>query len=165
MSSQYNNEIKIKVGSPQYLKDLSIENTNAPFIFTIETSSAPNIKVSHDISVAKLGDNNEASTSSFEVILSITIHSKISDTSGKEHTVFIFEAKYAGIFSIEGKPDDIQEKRMLFVYAPSILFPFLRRIIATSTGDCGFPSLMLDPIDFSAHFEEQYKKATQKKDN
>ncbi|MBQ4874696.1 MAG: protein-export chaperone SecB [Rickettsiaceae bacterium H1] len=157
MTSQGKEDIKIKIGV-QYLKDLSIENVNAPGIFTLENSSPPSIDVNYDISVARLNTNKESNISSYEVTLHVNIKSIVKDKESKEHTLFILEAKYAGVFSIEGKVDDDKEKRLLFIYAPNTLFPFLRRIIATSTGDCSFPPLMVDPIDFAGQFEKQNKK-------
>jgi len=37
---------------------------------------------------------------------------------------------------------------VLFVDCPTLLFPFLRRVLADIIRDGGFPPLMLDPIDF-----------------
>jgi preprotein translocase subunit SecB len=36
------------------------------------------------------------------------------------------------------------------VNCPSILFPFLRRIVADISREGGFPPLLLDPFDFAA---------------
>ena len=36
------------------------------------------------------------------------------------------------------------------INCPSILFPFLRRLIADLTREGGFPPLLLDPIDFAS---------------
>jgi preprotein translocase subunit SecB len=37
---------------------------------------------------------------------------------------------------------------VLLIDCPTLLFPFLRRVLADVTRDGGFPPLMLDPIDF-----------------
>ncbi len=153
MNSQDTNSIKIKVGV-QYLKDLSVENPNSPEIFILEAPKGPNIDVKYDISVNKLSSEEQKNSKSFEVILSVKIHSKIQK-DGSDYNMFILEAKYAGVFSTEGDLNDVEEKRVLFVYAPNNLFPFLRRIVADSIGNCGFPPLMLDPIDFAGQFEKR----------
>lgn len=160
MSSQDSNGIKIKVGI-QYLKDLSIENINAPNIFMMESTSAPTIDVKYDVSVSKLAKDNDT-TSSFEVSLSVVINSKIHNKEKKEHTGFICEAKYAGLFSLDGTIDSMNEKKILFIYAPNMLFPFLRNVIATATRDCGFPTLLLDPVDFAGQFDKQNPVTTKK---
>ena len=149
-----NKEAKVKIGI-QYLKDLSIENPNSPHIFTVSSSQAPKMDINYNVSVIKLGQEKESNTSSFEVILEVTINSKIiDDKTKKEHTLFVYEVKYAGVFSIEDD-DKEQEKRILFIYAPTILFPFVRQITSNATGSCGLPPLMLDPIDFAAQYEQQ----------
>lgn len=149
-------DIKVKVGI-HYLKDLSIENVNSPGIYTVKNTSPPKIDVNYDISVSQLGKDGNDITS-FEVLLQVNINSKVSSESPKsEHTLFICEIKYAGIFSIDGGSDE-EHKKVLFIYAPGILFPFLRRIASTATGDCGFPPLMLEPVDFANHFTKQDNK-------
>jgi preprotein translocase subunit SecB len=50
----------------------------------------------------------------------------------------------------------------LLINCPSILFPFLRRIVADITREGGFPPLLLDPIDFAALFmRREQELATQ----
>ena len=59
------------------------------------------------------------------------------------------------IGEIEG---DVLEQ-ILLIYCPNMLFPFLRRIVTTTTADAGFSPLMLDPIDFATLYAK--RKATQ----
>jgi preprotein translocase subunit SecB len=40
----------------------------------------------------------------------------------------------------------------MLVNCPTLIFPFLRRIVADVTRDGGFPPLLLDPMDFGALF-------------
>ena len=49
---------------------------------------------------------------------------------------------------LQGIPDQALEP-FLLVNCPSILFPFLRRLLADITREGGFPPLLLDPIDFA----------------
>ena len=37
----------------------------------------------------------------------------------------------------------------LLINCPSLLFPFLRRLVADLTREGGFPPLLLDPLDFA----------------
>ncbi len=160
MNSQGINDIKIRVGI-QYLKDLSVENSYAPAIFTVKSNEPPKIDVNYNIAVAKLSKQEDSTISSFEVTLIVTVASKVKEENSKEvRSMFVCEVKYAGIFSIEGS-NEYNEKRFLFVYAPNALFPFVRQIIAANTGHCGFPPLMLDPIDFAGQFEKQQSKQKQ----
>ena len=42
---------------------------------------------------------------------------------------------------------------------PTLLFPFLRRVVADVTRDGGFPPLMLDPIDFRRLYAQNAARA------
>jgi preprotein translocase subunit SecB len=45
------------------------------------------------------------------------------------------------------------------IECPLIIFPFLRRIIADTTGDGGFAPLMLSPIDFASLYQQRVMQA------
>ena len=63
-------------------------------------------------------------------------------------TIYVMEAIYAGVFKVESVPEQALEP-FLLISGPTMLFPFLRRLVADVTRDGGFPPLMLDPIDFA----------------
>jgi len=65
----------------------------------------------------------------------------------KPMVVFIADLSYAGIFTINGVPEN-QHEPILLVECPRLLFPFARNILADVTRDGGFPPVMLGPIDF-----------------
>ena len=135
-------EIKI-ITNGQYIKDLSFENPQAPKIYT-EKNLSPKISVSIDINATKLQD------SIFEVELMINA---AADHGGKK--MFIIELTYAGIFSIKNIDDEEELKEILFIYCPSLLFPYARRIISDTTRDASMPPLMLDTINFRALYESK----------
>ncbi len=142
-------EIKITT-SGQYIKDLSFENPLAPKIYT-EKNLSPKISVSIDINATKLQE------SIFEVELIINATAMHEDKK-----MFIVELTYAGIFNIKNIDDEDEElKEILFIYCPSLLFPYARRIISDTTRDASMPPLMLDTINFRALYEA--KKDTLKK--
>lgn len=125
----------------QYLKDLSFENPNP--INAYQTNEKPDIKVNVNTTVKKLPNN------SFEVTLDIKTEAK-----KKEKVAFIAEVSYAGIFTLNKIPPD-QEKPLLLIEAPRMLFPFARNVLAETTRDGGYPPLMLNPIDFAALYQKQ----------
>jgi preprotein translocase subunit SecB len=127
----------------QYVKDLSFENPGAPNSLT-KTKSIPQIDLSLDIEVHKLSENDV-----FEVVLNTSAKALIEG-----ETLFIVELQYAGIFTLTNF-DEPQKSMMLAVYAPSILFPFARKIIADATQSGGFQPLMVDPIDFASLYEKK----------
>ena len=128
----------------QYLKDLSFENPNP--IGAYQKDQTPDIKVNVNTLVKKLPEN------AFEVTLDIKTEAK-----NKEKIAFIAEVSYAGIFTLNKIPQD-QEKPLLMIEGPRMLFPFARNILAETTRDGGYPPLMLNPIDFNALYQKQLEK-------
>jgi preprotein translocase subunit SecB len=98
----------------------------------------PDIQVQVSIDAKKREDNR------YEVTKKLKITSK--NKEGGEH-LFLMELDYAGLFSIEGVPDN-QLHPFLLIECPRMLFPFVRRIVSDVTRDGGFPPLNLDNIDF-----------------
>ena len=75
-----------------YTKDLSYESPNAPVIFRQEWQ--PKHELNLNTKVNRLGDD------SFEVVLSVTVTTKIGDK-----TAFIVEVQQAGLFAVQGFPE------------------------------------------------------------
>ena len=100
--------------------------------------------ISVDINVKKLQEET------FEVELVIN-----ATAEHNKKAMFIIELNYAGIFTIKNPVNEQQLQEILFVYCPSLLFPFARRIIADTTKDASMPPLMLDTINFGALYESR----------
>ncbi len=127
----------------QYTKDLSFENPNAPQSFQAMGDAKPQIDVNIGVNGAKLNDET------YEVELKISASAKVD---GKNQ--FVVELVYAGLFGLRNVPEDVIQPFML-VQAPTILFPFARRVIADATRDGGYPPLLLEPIDFAGLYRQQ----------
>jgi preprotein translocase subunit SecB len=121
----------------QYIRDLSFENILAQKRSSGEAQ--PDVQVQVNLDAQKREAEHQ-----YEVITKLNITSK-NKTTGDE--MFILELDYAGVFHIEGVPDD-QMHPFLLIECPRLLFPFLRRIVSDVTRDGGFPPLNLDNIDF-----------------
>ena len=135
----------------QYVKDLSFESPNAPFI--LAANKQPKVDLTVNINVNKINEN------AYEVVLHITAKAVSEDTP-----VFMADVMYAGLFNIPDI-DDEQRNLMLFVFCPNLLFPFARRIIADATRDGGFPPLMINPIDFMALYKQKQEAGESPKPN
>lgn len=131
----------------QYVKDLSVENPNAPQCY--QWTEAPQIDVQFNIGAQHIeGDITE-------VELKIVATAKTA-----EGTAYAVHLAYAGLIGMRGL-DEGTSHAFLFAEAPRILFPFARRIIADSIRDAGFAPLMLDPIDFNGLYMQQIAAAEQ----
>ena len=143
-----NNQVRI-ITSGQYIKNISFQNPLAPKIYT-EKNASPKINVSIDINGKKINDTI------FEVDLIVNVEAKLEDKD-----MFNINLDYAGIFNIQNIEDEERLKEILFIYCPSLLFPYTRRIVSDITRDASFPPLMIETIDFSKLYES--KKETLKK--
>ena len=52
--------------------------------------------------------------------------------------------------------------QLLNSYCPTLLYPYVARVISTATVDAGFPPLHLTPVNFDALYQEQLKQAKNK---
>lgn len=134
----------------QYVKDLSFENPGHPPVQT-----QPNIDLGIDVGAAPHADGNGL----FEVSLKLSAKASSGDT-----VLFISELDYAGLFQLQNVPEN-QVEAMLLIECPRLLFPFARRIIAEITREGGFPPLLIDPVDFVALYQSQYRRAAERAQN
>jgi preprotein translocase subunit SecB len=130
-----------------YIKDLSYESPKAPEIF--RTNATPQTQLNIRTSNLDLGGGN------VEVTLTMTIESKDKDT-----TIFLIEIAQSGVFMIEGY--SAQERAVLLgSFCPATLYPFAREAISDVVVKGGFPSLLLQPINFDALFAQASKSAAE----
>jgi preprotein translocase subunit SecB len=132
----------------QYIRDLSVENPNAPASLQPQQSQ-PQI----DININVLA--NRGNDTDYEVQLKLETRARSDDT-----ILFVIDLTYAGVFRIENIPQD-QIQLFIMVEAPRFLFPFAREIIANATRQAGFPPLMIDPVDFLSLYRQRMAQAQQ----
>ena len=128
-----------------YLKDLSLEQPNSPAILLQQESPTVDIQLGVDAQPVNDGI--------FEVSVSATVQTKIG-----EKTVFLIEAKQAGIFEIRNLPEE-QMGPILGIACPQIVYPYLRGNVADVIQRGGFPPVHLAEINFQAMFEQQQAQA------
>jgi len=142
----------------QYTKDLSFEVPNAPAIYTV-LRAAPTVNINLDVQVRRIQEDQTV----FEVTLAARAEATMppaaaNGASEKPTVVFIADLAYAGIFTLNGIPENQQEP-ILLVECPRLLFPFARNILADVTRDGGFPPVMLGPIDFVGLWQSRRAQA------
>ena len=128
-----------------YLKDLSLEQPNSPAILLEQQQ--PNVDIQLGVEATPVVEGI------YEVCVTATVQTKIQDK-----TVFLIEAKQAGIFEIRNVPED-QMSMVIGVACPQIVYPYLRGNVADVVNRAGFPPVHLAEINFQAMYEQQQAQA------
>ena len=108
----------------QYIKDLSFENPNAPQ--SLQIQSQPQIGIQINV------DARPMSETDIEVSLKLEGKAESGD-----QLMFGFELVFAGIFRIQGVPQESLQPVVL-IECPRLLFPFAREIVASTVRSGGF---------------------------
>jgi preprotein translocase subunit SecB len=130
-----------------YLKDVSLEQPNSPAILLDQ--SQPQVDIQLAVGSEQVADGM------FEATVLATVHTKIGDK-----TVFLVEAKQAGIFEIRNLPDE-QMGQVLGMACPQILYPYLRGNVADEVQRAGFPPVHLAEINFQMLYQQQLEQQAQ----
>jgi len=128
-----------------YLKDLSLEQPNSPAILT--SGEQPSVDIQLGVGMEQVADGI------VEVSVTATVTTKIQDK-----TVFLVEAKQAGIFEIRNLPED-QMGPIVGIACPQIVYPYLRGNVADVIQRAGFQPVHLAEINFQAMYEQQQAQA------
>ena len=130
-----------------YLKDLSLEQPNSPAILT--STEQPSVDIQLGVGMENVADGI------VEVTVTATVTTKIQDK-----TVFLVEAKQAGIFEVRNLPDE-QMGPIIGIACPQIIYPYLRGNVADVIQRAGFPPVHLAEINFQAMYEQQQQQAAE----
>ena len=128
-----------------YLKEASLEQPNSPAILLVQEQ--PEVDIQLGVDATPVADGV------FEVTVTATVHTKIG-----EKTVFLVEAKQAGIFELRNMPQE-QLGAILGIACPQIVDPYLRGNVADVVQRGGFPPVHLAEINFQAMYEQQQAEA------
>jgi preprotein translocase subunit SecB len=128
-----------------YLKDLSLEQPNSPQILLEQAQ--PQVDINLGLGAEQVSDGI------YEVSVTATVTTKVNDK-----TLFLVEAKQAGIFEIRNIPQD-QLQPIIGIACPGIVYPYLRAIVSDICTRAGFPPVMLAEVNFQAMYEAQQAQA------
>ena len=132
-----------------YLKEASLEQPNSPAILLEQEQPSVDIQLGVEATPVAEGV--------FEICVTATVQTKI-----KDKTVFLVEAKQAGIFEIRNLPED-QMGPIMGIACPQIVYPYLRGNVADIIQRGGFPPVHLAEINFQAMYEQQQAQAADDK--
>ena len=124
-----------------YLKEASLEQPNSPGILLEQASPSVDIQLGVE--------GTPISEGMYEVAVTATVHTQIDDK-----TVFLVEAKQAGIFEIRNLPPE-QMGAIMGIACPQIIYPYLRSNVADIIQRGGFPPVHMSEINFQAMYEQQ----------
>ena len=127
-----------------YVRDLSFENVGV--MQGTPAQGQPDIQIQVHLDGGHMGEGNYQ--------LNLKINAK---AVAQEHTRFLVELDYGGVFSIQNAPET-HVHPILFIECPRLLWPFARRVVADVTRDGGYPSLMLDNIDFAQLYRQKVEE-------
>ncbi len=130
-----------------YVKDLSVENPNAPQSYLWRESPSVQIGLDHESSAIEDGFYN--------VLLKVTATATIADK-----TLFLVEAALGGIFQIRNFAESDMEP-LLAVHCPNIMFPYIREVISDAVNRMGYPAIYLQPINFEAMYQARVQQQLQ----
>lgn len=131
----------------QYVKDLSVENPNAPESY--QWQDAPQVDIQFNIGARAIN----AEVQEVELKISITARAEAG-------VAYIVEVAYCGLAGMRNL-DEAQSHHFIFAEVPRIIFPFARRVVADAVRDAGFPPIMLEPIDFNGLYIQQLAQQQQ----
>ena len=126
-----------------YLKDLSLEQPNSPQILLDQQQ--PNVDINLAISAETVAEGV------YEVCVTATVTTKLA-----ERTLFLIEAKQAGIFELRNLGE--QTQAILGIACPGMGYPYLRAIVSDVCTRAGFPPVTLSEVNFQAMFEAQQQQ-------
>jgi preprotein translocase subunit SecB len=128
-----------------YLKDLSLEQPNSPQILLEQQQ--PQVEINLALAAEPVVEGI------YEVAVTATVTTKVGDK-----TLFLVEAKQAGIFEIRHIPQE-QLQQIIGIACPQIVYPYLRAVISDVCTRAGFPPVLLSEVNFQAMFEAQRQQA------
>ncbi|HRI17697.1 MAG TPA: protein-export chaperone SecB [Burkholderiaceae bacterium] len=127
-----------------YLKDLSLEQPNSPQILLEQVQ--PQVEINLGVTPNSISDGI------YEICVTATVTTKV-----KDKTLFLIEAKQAGIFEIRNVPPE-QLQPIIGIACPQIVYPYLRAIVSDVCTRAGFPPVLLAEVNFQAMYEAQLQQ-------
>jgi preprotein translocase subunit SecB len=130
-----------------YLKEASLEQPNSPAILLEQEQ--PSVDIQLGVEAGQVAEGM------YEVCVTATVTTKI-----KDKTMFLVEAKQAGIFEIRNLPQE-QMGPIMGIACPQIVYPYLRGNVADLITRAGFPTVHLAELNFQAMYEQQQAELQQ----
>lgn len=125
----------------QYVKDLSVENPNAPAVY--QWPGQLQFDVQFKAEAQQLNDEVHEVLNTYNIT-----------ATSEQGTAYIIEMVYSALVGARGL-DEEGLRRFLFGETPRLVFPSIRLILGNLTRDAGFPPMLLEQIDFIGLYDQQ----------
>ena len=129
-----------------YVRDMSLEVPHAPGIF--REGGAPQVHVELKTQHTRVEEGM------YDASVTVTVTAKVN-----EKIMFIVEVEQAGIFRIQHVPES-EMGPVLGIGCANILFPYVRETVSDAVTRGGFPTVMLNPVNFEALYQQQQQTTT-----
>ncbi len=142
----------------QYVKEASFRVPGAPELYA-NMPERPFVNVALDVLVRPIAQDQPQPI--FEVTLTIKCEASVTapqEAAPAPAIAYQAELGYSGIFTLANVPQNAVEP-VLLAECPRLLFPFARSLLATLVREAGFPTLLLQPIDFIAFWQSKRQQA------
>ena len=141
----------------QFLKDMSFENPNAPDILRrMKEKPVRDMNIGVDVSKPDTDlDGLPDDGTYYEVYININ-----ASATHQGEAMFLCDVTYGAAVTIHGL-DEKKAHPILFVEVPRLIYPYVRQLIAETTGAGGYFPLMLAPVDFSSLYVKRFAKQNQ----
>ena len=127
-----------------YIRDSSFEAPGAPHIFQEQGQSRVELNLGQKA--------QQLAPNVYEIVLTITVTCKLG-----EKTAYLAEVQQAGIFGLSGF-DPQQLDMVIGTYCPHVLFPYARQTISSMVEQGGFPTFLMQPINFEQIYADNLKR-------
>ena len=127
-----------------YIKDISYEAPGTPEIYTADWEP--------QVSQEMRNGHKRISDDIYESVLTVTITVKLGNK-----VAYLIEVSQAGIFYMPGHSEEGLDKAFA-ILCPMVLFPFVREVISDLSSRGGFPSLVLQHVNFQVLYEEYVRQ-------
>ncbi len=144
----------------QYVKEVAFKVPGAPALYA-SMPERPHVVVALDVLVRPIPASQSQQV--FEVTLTIKCEASVTaPQEGAPPPAIAYQAElgYAGIFTLANVPPNAVEP-VLLAECPRLLFPFARSLLAGLIREAGFPSVLLQPIDFIAFWQGKRQQLAQ----
>ena len=137
----------------QYVKDFSFENPHSPSSL-MPNQDQPKVNVDISTEVRRLPASDEDKNGvMYESSLIIEVKA-----TRKEETIFIVELNYCIVMTVGIDIPKEHHQPLVMIEGPKLAFPFARQIIADAVQQGGFPSVLLNPVNFEALYQQSIAK-------